>query len=573
MKYTLSYHQPTTQYIPITAEFEVSDDHVILQFPVWRPGRYERADFAKNIYGFKVYGSKGKLPFHKISKDQWSVECSGESNIKVEYKYFAAELNAGSTFMDDLQMYVNPVNCLVYIKEQIQNACTLELNIPEDFDVACGVRFIDNKAEFKDYHQLVDSPFIASATLIHHQFKCRGVHFHVWFQGPDAVSDQYISDFEKYTLSQINKFGAFPVDEYHYLFQIQKVKAYHGVEHQASTVCSLGPEEELFSKLYDDFLGVSSHELYHTWNVKALRPDDWHPYDYSTENYSELGYVAEGVTTYMGDLFLVESGVKNWEWYKGEFEKLLQRHFDNFGRFNYSVAESSFDTWLDGYFAGAPNRKVSIYNEGALLSFMMDAKIRTSSNNKASLHDVMKHLYEEFAVKDKGYTKDDFKKALELFCHEDLTSFFDQYYYGTHSFEAPLTKALEQVGLAIKMDHNTSWVARILGAKVAQSTNRSLIKQISPGSSAELAGLMLEDEILKVNGENVENNINELVEKYKDDQIDLTIKRMGREIERMCPHTNKSFFPLYKIEKLKNPSNLQKRIFKKWCGNDWDQID
>ncbi|MBK6527068.1 MAG: hypothetical protein IPG07_16880 [Crocinitomicaceae bacterium] len=100
---------------------------------------------------------------------------------------------------------------------------------------------------------------------------------------------------------------------------------------------------------YDDLLGVCSHELYHAWNVKTIRPADMLPYDYSKENYSRLGYVCEGVTTYMGDLFLAEAGVRDFVWYRKELEKLLQKHFDNFGRFNYSVAESSFDTWLDGY--------------------------------------------------------------------------------------------------------------------------------------------------------------------------------------------------------------------------------
>ncbi|UKN02087.1 hypothetical protein K6119_00975 [Paracrocinitomix mangrovi] len=574
MKYTLFYTNPQTQFIPIEATFDVKNEkEVELQFPVWRPGRYERTDFAKNIHGFHVLNDAGKkIEFEKTSKDTWKIACDDTKSIKVCYKYYAAELNAGSTFMDDTQLYVNPVNCLVYLKDQINESCELTLEIPDNFEIACGQTFEEKKAVFTNYHQLVDSPFIASASMEHYKFECKGVLFHLWFQGKVNIDDKVIVDIEQYTSSQIEKFDQFPVDEYHYLYQILPIKAYHGVEHQTSTVIALGPTYDLMGSLYDDFLGVSSHELYHTWNVKALRPIEMFPYDYSTENYSKLGYVAEGVTTYMGDLFLAESGVKDWDWYKVEVEKLMQTHFDNFGRFNYSVGESSFDTWLDGYVKGIPNRKVSIYNEGALLAMILDAKIRTVSNNKASMHDVMKSLYENFALQGKGYSEEDYKKTLEEFAQEDLTSFFDKFYNGTDSYESILTEALLLFGLQIKLHHNKSYAARILGAITSKEHNKTIVKRIYPGGSADLAGVMHEDEIVAVNGFKVDNDLDKWVEFFQDDQLELTVSRMGRIVQLTAPHTNKSYFPIYKLEPAKAPSNLQKRIFKKWCGTDWDEI-
>lgn len=574
MKYTIKYQNPTSQYIPIEAEFDVKGiNEITLQFPVWRPGRYERADFSKNIHGFEILNQDNKkISFQKVTKDSWKVNCSDTDQIRVSYKFYAAELNAGSSFMDDTQLYVNPVNCLIYIAERQSDQCELTLDIPANFEIACGQTFNENKAVFDSFHQLVDSPFIASATLTHQKFSCKGVTFHLWYQGEVKLDDKIIPDLERYTHSQIDKFGEFPVDEYHYLYQIQNVQAYHGVEHQTSTVISLGPTYKLMGELYDDFLGVSSHELYHTWNVKALRPAEMYPYDYSTENYSRLGYVAEGVTTYMGDLFLAESGVKDWDWYKKELEKLLQRHFDNFGRFNYSVAESSFDTWLDGYVAGAPNRKVSIYNEGAILSLVLDAKIRTNSNNKASLHDVMRDLYETYAKNALPYTEENFQAMVEKYAEEDLSEFFKKYYFGTQPFESIVTEALEQLGLQIKMHHNKAWSTRILGVKCLVENNNTVVKWIYPGSSAELAGVMLEDILVGVNGKAINKDIDAWVEFYQDDQLDLTVNRAGRLMNLTAPHTNKSFFPVYKIETAKAPSNLQKRIFKKWCGTDWDEI-
>jgi predicted metalloprotease with PDZ domain len=172
----------------------------------------------------------------------------------------------------------------------------------------------------------------------------------------------------------------------------------------------LGPGNEFVNKdWYDEFLGISSHELFHTWNIKSIRPVEMMPYDYSKENYSRLGFVAEGVTTYYGDFLLYRSGVFSDADYFKTFNEQLQKHFDNFGRFNLSVADSSFDTWLDGYNPGVPNRKVSIYTEGCLIAFMTDICIRKQTSNAHSLDDVMRALFTEFGKKKIGYSENDYQ--------------------------------------------------------------------------------------------------------------------------------------------------------------------
>jgi predicted metalloprotease with PDZ domain len=575
MKYTIRFENPTTQYIPIEAKLDVSEDNfVVLQFPCWRPGRYERGDFVKNIHGFKVTDENGKkVEFFKESIDSWRVNCEQASELTIYYKYYAAELNGGSTFMDDQQLYVNPVNCLIYKLENQAKPHQLTLDIPANFKIASGKKFEKNAADFDSYDELVDSPFIASASMTHLTFTESKVDFHLWFQGEVKLDEKkVISDLRKYTRHQIEKFGEFPTDTYHYLYQILAVPAYHGVEHSTSTVIALGPTYNLMSSLYDDFLGVSSHELYHTWNVKALRPAEMYPYDYSKENYSRLGYVTEGVTTYLGDLFLVQSGVKDWKWYQQELETLLQRHFDNFGRFNYSVAQSSFDTWLDGYVAGAPNRKVSIYNEGALLTFVLDLKIRTNSENKASIHDVMSDMYQSFAKENKGYTEREFRGIIEQHANENLKEFFANYYYGTHSFEPIIAGAIEQLGLEINMTKNPVYSASILGVKCLIENGKTIVKKMYPGSSIDLGGVILEDEIVSINGYKVNSDLDKWVQFFEDDQIELVINRKGRILSLICPNTSKTYYPLYKIIKVKIPSRLQKRIFKKWSGSAWDAI-
>jgi len=326
------------------------------------------------------------------------------------------------------------------------------------------------------------------------------------------------------------------------------------------------------NRLYDDFLGVSSHELYHTWNIKAIRPKEMYPYDYSKENHSYLGYVAEGVTTYLGDLFLAESNVKPFTWYKMEFEKLLQKHFDNFGRFNYSVAESSWDTWLDGYVRGAPDRKVSIYNEGALLAFIMDMKIRSASNNKFSIHNVMNELYTTFALNKKGYTEADYKATCEKYYNDNLDDFFQRFVHGTDPYESILVEALENIGFTLEMKKNPQYSAQILGIKTSINKGNTIIQQIYPGSSAAIGGLMLGDEILSVNNIRINKDLDQAIELFKDNPLEVKISRMGRILTLICPNTNRAVFSHYYIKKVKVPSNLNKRIFKNWIGYDWDEV-
>ncbi|HIP35622.1 MAG TPA: M61 family peptidase [Crocinitomix sp.] len=572
MNYVIQHNATFGQYIKITASFKVNYQEItMLTFPNWRPGRYELANFAKNIKNFNIVGDDNqKVFFNKISANEWEVKTKKVKGIKVTYYYYANELNAGSTYVDDQQLYVNPINCLVYIKAQQNSPCVLELGLPDNRKIASGLPFENNVLKTKNFHQLVDNPFIASSTLQHNSYQLNGITFNIWFQGLVQIDwKKVIDDFIKFSRLQLKKMKGLPVKEYHFIYQILPIKAYHGVEHQNSTVIALGPTYDLMGSLYDDFLGVSAHELYHTWNIKAIRPKEMYPYDYSKPNYSRLGYVAEGVTTYLGDLFLSKSGVKDWKWYKIELEKLLQRHFDNFGRFNYSVAESSWDTWLDGYVQGVPHRKVSIYNEGALLSFILDITIRNNTKNEFSIHDVMRHLYDEYAKKNKGYTEQDFIKIASKFAKEDLTVFFEMYYYSANALEPILTKTIENIGFSLKMEVNPNFTERILGLKTTVSNGITKATLTYPGSPSQMANVLADDEILSINGYKVNNNLHKWVEFFQDSQIVLTISRKGRIIELICPNTNRFYYPKYKLEKQIPASNLSKSTFKKWCGHKW----
>lgn len=566
VNYHFSVENPSQQYIQIKAYFEVLSETTTVRLPSWRPGRYELGNFAKNVKGFKVYDEQNhRLEVRKVTKDAWEIDTTGKSTIRVEYFYYAVDLNAGSTFLSKDQLYVNPVNCCVFTDEHAGLPISLELHIPLQWEIACSMERKGKTLIAENFDELADSPLICSAHLQHDEYISGGTLFHLWFNGevkPDW--DRLKKDFQAFTDKQIEKFGEFPVKEYHFLFQILPYKAYHGVEHCKSTVIALGPSYDIFGVLYKELLGVSSHELYHTWNVKTIRPIEMFPYDFTKENYSRLGYICEGITTYMGDLFLLKSGVFDLKQYLLEMNVQLQKHFDNHGRFNYSVADSSFDTWLDGYVPGAPGRKVSIYTEGCLLAFVTDVMILQATNNKYGLDEVMKRLYFNYALEGKGVSEEDYRKELENISGISFESFFKEYVHGTSPYESILTQSLEYLGLELNHVPAKQYSASRLGFKTLPVGSNFSVAAIYPGSPADLGGLMLGDEIIAVNGYLCAGELDKWLNYFDDDMKQLTVTRAGRMIEITFPEVQRNFYSEYTITELKDPNGPQKKALEAW---------
>lgn len=571
MQIKIDVASPQQQFISFEVTISVESEITDLFFPTWRPGRYQIGDFAKNVKSFYVFDDAGKRrDFKKISKAHWQVSTDNTSEIKVVYKYYAAELNAGSTYLDKTQLYVNPVNCTVFTAADALHPIQVYFSLPSHWDYVGPLKLEDNCIIAKNFDEWADSPFIFSESIQKRAFRVEDTTFHICFNGevkPDWT--RLIEDFEIFAVKQIEKFMQFPTTEYYFLFQILPYKIYHGVEHEKCTVITLGPSYAVFEELYAELLGVSSHELYHTWNVKAIRPHEMMPYDFKRENYSELGYLAEGVTTYMGDLMLYKSGVFDFKQYKYELEKQLQKHFDNFGRFNYSVAASSFDTWLDGYEAGAPGRKVSIYTEGCLIAFMLDVFLLRSSDHQKSLDTVMRDLYFNFAKKGLGVKESDLKATIENYMGgSDLSWFFDQYIHGTKAYETLLMDCFDYLGLEIVTQPSSDLAAALLGLKLAPNPtqpHRLVVQQIYPGGPADLAGMMLNDEILGINDIAVTStDFARWLKYFESDNKELTINRKSHVHHLVLPEGQRTFYQQYKIEQLAHPNKQQQSAFRAW---------
>jgi predicted metalloprotease with PDZ domain len=577
MHYHIYFDQANHHYVNIDYTLSnVSQEQLVIHLPAWRPGRYELGNFAKNIQKWAAYDEKGTPLIHqKLTKDSWRVQCKGAKSVVIKYNYYAAELNAGSTYLDENQLYINPVNCLLYVKERMNEACIVDLKLPADYRVATGMKKDEKVKDLvrltcADFHELADSPLIASATLQHNQFVLDGIEFNIWLQGeckpnwPKIICDFFIFINEHFVMMK-----EFPVQEYHFLFQLTPYAYYHGVEHLTSTAIVLGPSNEFVNKdWYDEFLGISSHELFHTWNIKTIRPVEMMPYDYSKENYSRLGFVAEGVTTYYGDFLLYRSGVFSDDDYYKTFNEQLQKHFDNFGRFNLSVADSSFDTWLDGYNPGVPNRKVSIYTEGCLIAFMTDILIRKQTENKKSLDDVMRSLYTEFGQKKIGYSESDYMGLIEKHTGNSWKDFFAAFVYGTQSFEATIKESLDYLGLEMEVQPSKKFHEAKLGFKVMEDGILSRVSAIYPNSIADKGGVSLSDKIVAINGIEVFDNMETWASFYALEEIKLTVIDNKKFKEINLRPTKQIYYQKYSLKKLAEQTEAQRKNFTAWAGRN-----
>ena len=572
MDYFFSISPVHDRYISIRTVIPNRNKQDVIEvcLPAWRPGRYELGNFAKNIKGFSASDPDlNALVSEKTDKSTWRIHAHGK-DVQLHYKYYCSQWDAGACWLDHDQLYINPVHCCFYVRDQLSEPCKVHIALPEGWKTASGMlKKSDAELHASDFHELADSPFICSPSIQHGSYTVNGIPFHIWFQGechPDW--NRILKDFEGFTKLQIDTMGGFPAREFHFLVQITPHTFYHGVEHLTSTVLALGPGHKLMSKeLYNDLLGVASHELFHCWNVKSIRPAEMLPYSYSGENYASSGYVYEGAATYYGDLFLGRSGFFTFQDMLDEFSARLQKHMDNPGRYNYSVAESSFDTWLDGYVPGAPGRKVSIYDEGCLISLILDFMIRSATAGSKSLDDVMRALYHDFALKGKGYGPADYQQLCERIAGRSFEDFFQGFVNKASSLEGLLSEVLSLAGLELNITQAATSQENHFGIRTENRGGNTFITSVYPGSPAHQAGLLKDDEIVFVNGIRVENNIHDLCSYFGEGEPEWVIAS-SKKLRKVTLKTGvKKFYQKYKIIPTEKLTESQLQFRNGWAGN------
>jgi predicted metalloprotease with PDZ domain len=330
-----------------------------------------------------------------------------------------------------------------------------------DDQFSCGIQPLIEKGHNlrlfpKDFHHFFDSPFIISKDIFHETFSVGDVVFHIWIEGIFQIDQQkLIDDLSKIAETQIQIFGEFPEEDYHFMLIVPENTYYHGVEHRNSTMMVLGENGVLPKSYYNDLLGLASHELFHAWNIAKIRPKELLPYNYNQENYFETCFVAEGFTTYYGDKILFESGVISYDEYLHELETTFRRHFEEADNASQSLLESSFDLWVDGYEKGTPNKKVSVYSKGAIVALILDLKIRKKHKEKKSLDDVMRKLWKKFGDQKRGYKYQDIQNICEKVFGESLQEYFNLCIESNLSIFDFTNQHLIYLGLKIVREENT----------------------------------------------------------------------------------------------------------------------
>ncbi len=582
LTYHINYKQPHKHFIDFELVIDqISTPTIELQLSAWRPGRYELQNFAKNIQSFEVLAwqpegnSTVVLPCEKTSKDRWQVQTQYQDQqhdkVVVRYNYYATQMDAGGTFLDHDLLYINFITCCLYVEGRQDENYEIHVQLPPNYAVGCGMKQQRTDEtlvlQAPTYYHLTASPLLASPTLqhFHYQVGESEAFFHIWIQGkwqPDE--SQLIADFQAFTAEQIRLFGDFPAEDYHFLFLVVPYPYHHGVEHFNSTVLVMGTDRDTdFGTVkYHDVLGISSHELFHFWNICRIRPVELLPYNYRKENYFKTGFIAEGITTYYGDYLLARSGVWNFETYTKEVNNLLRRHFDNFGRYNHSLTDSSWDLWLDGYISGVPNRKVSIYVEGALAALIADLELRRCTNNQKSLDTVMQKLWNDYGKKQKGYTLADYQNLLTEVAGVPMQPYIQACITGKGQIEKWLLQALDWVGCELVVSPSDKLEERYFGFRLVVRDSRLIIGLIEPNSPAD-EQLALADEIISIDNQEVTiKNINDLL--ADQDQVILQVLH-HQKLKIVCLQRNgKNYVNRYTIARLPSPTHTQEESFRSW---------
>jgi predicted metalloprotease with PDZ domain len=439
-----------------------------IHLPIWRPGRYQAQYFAKNIAG--ITSSRGLI--RKSGLSTWTLTIDSLDPVVLSYRYFADQPDAGGCVSQSDLLYINFIACLIFPHRGENRPCEVNISLPFStlpFSIppaiptpaisippaistlpgyritACSLTTYGSGFRAKSYRELVDSPFIAAPEIFSYSWKSHGVQFFIEGVGPQQhFSKRLLQAYERFVDFQIGYMEGFPGKKYHFLHWICPKPFYHGVEHTASTMMVMGPEDR---DSYDDLIGLASHELFHVWNVATIRPKELLPYDYTRAVIFDTGWVIEGITTYLGDWFLWASGVVTADEYVGMLLGNLKLHFERDGESKQSLVESSIDLWLDGYGQALPGKRVSIYFKGALVALALDLMIRQKFNHQRSLRDVLLAMKAEFK---KGYTRTDFYALVENVYEAPLSDFWRIWVEGNEPLGKRIGELMVFVGLSFK---------------------------------------------------------------------------------------------------------------------------
>ncbi len=443
--------------------------------------------------------------------------------------------------------------------------CNLKINLPKEWkEISTGLeQTAKNKFRAENYDVFIDCPIeIGNHTIL--EFQIKQIPHRICIVGIGNYDPKkLINDFKIIAETQI-KFlkGRIPYNDYTYIVHLVE-KGGGGLEHLNSFVVQFPRLNFTDAKAYRKFLGLVSHEFFHLWNVKRIRPVVLGPFDYDKENYTQSLWIAEGWTSYYDNVLLRRTGLIN----NQEYLEFLEHEVNDImrfqGRFHQPLRESSYDTWIKFYKKdeNTNNSQVSYYTKGALVATMLNIEIMSATNCTKSLDDVLLTLYDDYLNDpSKGYTEERVKQICESLCGKSLDEFWRKYLDGTD--ELPIKDYLGKCGIEMT-DANES-VKCSLDIEVKTENGKLIIAKVFAGGSAHAAGLSSGDELIAVDGYRIDNELmNKIIgEREAGSEIEVVISRKG--IVRNLKVKMLRPLPQYKLKQAAELKADQKKMFDKW---------
>jgi predicted metalloprotease with PDZ domain len=575
INYILKIFDPSAHYLKVEIEYtDIQDESLDLILPVWRPGRYFVFDFASGVQEFSACnGNDEQLRSYKTNKCTWSIETGFGVNkpgkVRISYKVYANEFNLRTRGLDEEHAFVDGTSVFMYSEKYRNLPLELEVIPYKNWHVTTGLENVDgNKFKFTapNYDYFVDCP-LEIGYQKDYTFDIQGKQHVISFFGEAGYGvDRLKNDLIVIIKKNYEFWGKIPYKRYVFIIHCTPQSG-GGTEHINSTILGIKPSDFENEDSYKGILRLISHEFFHTWNVKQMRPKGITPYDYTKENYTEELWIAEGGTSYYDGLMLCRTSRMSTEDIFKEITKAVEEDRRRPGNLIQSLAESSFDAWIKFWKGNQQsyNAQSDYYKKGADVSLILDLEIRHRSENLHSLDDVYRTMFERFPL-GTGYTNDDFKKICEELCGGSFDEVFSNYVYGVKPLE--WEKYLSYAGLQLKSDD--SIVTPVVGIALSNFDDKVFISGILAGSSAERAGLSAEDEIIAIDGIKADYKIIEkrLKELKKGEKVRLTVFKNDKlkEISLALQDRN---VRKYSIEKTSSPAEMQKSIFEKWLGVKW----
>ena len=521
--YTLT-PDPKAHQWHITLKFQnPSDSSVVLKLPNWVPGSYLIRDFSRHIITISAECDGQPAALSQTAKNIWQTSPKSGHWV-IRYTAYAFDLSVRGSFLDTNRGFFDG-SCLFFsIEGRLKDTHSLSFNdLPKEWRIATSMPTTgSNTFQTASYHDLIDHP-IELGNIEFLDFEAGGIPHRIALSGhhPDFDRDRLVSDIRKICETELAMFPS-PAPFTHYLFLLHVGdNIYGGLEHISSTALladrhSLPPHGMTEANdAYTQLLGLFSHEYFHAWNVKSIKPAAFAPYDLDRENYTEQLWAFEGITSYYDDLFLARSRTIAPEAYLRLLAQSITRVQQTKGRLKQSLVESSFTAWNKFYKQdeNSPNAIVSYYQKGALAALCLDLAIRSKSNGRHTLDSVMQQHYRDWLATRQGIPEKQWQARCQAFTGLDLEDFFQTTLYTTT--DLPLAELLATIGIGLQWQaqprgHGGAFLsepptetpapASDFGARFKQNSDHATLTHVFNGGSAENAALCPQDKIIAIDG-------------------------------------------------------------------------